>query len=279
MRNFDFARVVAAAPAEYSPIMSQLTREQFVDLVIQRVVQKFPLVKIARGPGEFCVDVNGQTAPLENLYRLAVLHPGEAPHQVDRWMVELLRFAEGQPDQTAGYEDLKGRIMPLVLSRSDLASHPGIVSQPLLEGLVVAYVVDSAQTVAYIPWASAKRWKVSVDDLHATALANLVQRSETIAAHAAQDENGTINLMLFQTLDGYDGARILLPTLHERLRQMLGSPFAAAVPNRDILLCFRNDEATVTRLRPQVTEDYQRMPHQVTDRLLLVTADGIAMRD
>jgi uncharacterized protein YtpQ (UPF0354 family) len=85
--------------------------------------------------------------------------------------------------------------------------------------------------------------------------------------------------MLFQTMDGYDSSRLLLPSLFERLREYLGGPFAAAIPNRDILLCFRDEEETVDRLRPQIAADYRRMPHQITDRLVLVTLDGIAPRE
>jgi uncharacterized protein YtpQ (UPF0354 family) len=106
-----------------------------------------------------------------------------------------------------------------------------------------------------------------------------VARSEAMNAHAAQDEEGQINLILFQTMDGYDASRVLLPTLHDRLREHLGSPFAAGIPNRDILLCFRNDDDTVSRLRDQIADDHRKMPHGVTDKLLLVTADGIAPRD
>ena len=80
-------------------------------------------------------------------------------------------------------------------------------------------------------------------------------------------------------MDGFDASRILLPTLHERLREHLGSPFVAGIPNRDILLCFRNDDETIDRLRDQIKHDYQSMPHQVTDKLMLVTPDGIAPRD
>jgi len=32
----------------------------------------------------------------------------------------------------------------------------------------------------------------------------------------------------------------------------------------------------VERLKQQIADDYQQMPHQVTDQLFLVTADGIA---
>ena len=106
--------------------------------------------------------------------------------------------------------------------------------------------------------------KVDVDALPSTLIESL--------------KNGQVNLILFQTMDGYDASRVLLPTLHDRLREHLGSPFAAGIPNRDILLCFRDDEETVGRLAKQIAEDYQRMPHQVTDRLLLITQDGIAPR-
>ena len=60
------------------------------------------------------------------------------------------------------------------------------------------------------------------------------------------------------------------------MREHLGSPFAAAIPNRDILLCFRNDAENTQRIRRQVAEDYRSRPYQVTDQLFLVTADGVA---
>jgi uncharacterized protein YtpQ (UPF0354 family) len=118
---------------------------------------------------------------------------------------------------------------------------------------------------------------MSIDDLHAIAIKNLVAKSEAINAHAAQDESGAINLILFQTMDGYDASRILC----RRCTNASASTWAAPSrrhPNRDILLCFRDDEETVNRLKSQITEDFRSMPHQVTDRLLLVTQDGIASR-
>lgn len=260
--------------------MSDLSREQFIERVVTQVRARFPLVKMARAEQPFSLLVNGNVASLENLYRVAVLRPDELTRQVERWMVELLRAAEGSPDQTGSFEQLKDRILPMVLSHAagDLQIST-MVTQPFVEGLVIAYAIDSDRTIAYIPAAVFKDWDMSVDDLHETALANLVARSEALNAQAAQDEQGRANLILFQTMDGYDASRILLPSLHERLRPHLGSPFAAGIPNRDILLCFRNDEEMVDRLREQVATDYRQMPHQVTDKLLLVTADGIALRD
>ena len=261
-------------------VMSEeLSREQFIQRVIEHVRVKFPLVKLSRGEQSFSMNVNGNLAPLENLYRVSLLRPDDLERHVDRWMVELLRAAEGTPDQSGEYEDIKDRILPMVLSAGTTElKTDAMVTQPLIEGLIVAYALDSDRTISYIPRVLFDEWKMSIDDLHEVAIKNLVAKSEAINAHAAQDEDGAINLILFQTMDGYDASRILLPTLHERLREHLGSPFAAGIPNRDILLCFRDDEETVNRLKSQIADDFRSMPHQVTDRLLLVTQDGIASR-
>jgi uncharacterized protein YtpQ (UPF0354 family) len=207
------------------------------------------------------------------------LRPDELVRHVERWVVELLRAAEGTPDQQASFDALRDRIFPMVLTSTTTDMNAGtMVTQPFIENLLIAYAVDSDRTIAYIPMGHFQSWGITIEELHETALNNLVARSKSMNAHAAQDEKGKVNLILFQTMDGYDASRILLPMLHDRLRSHLGSPFAAGIPNRDILLCFRNDQANVERLQQQIANDYRNMPHQVTDRLLLVTADGVAPR-
>ena len=255
-------------------------REQFAEQVIEIVRARFPLVKLARAEQPFSLRVNGQIASLENLYRWSLLKPDELKHYVERWAVELLRASEGSPDQGATFEQISDRILPMVLGRQYVETQAqSMVSQTLVTELHVAYAIDSDRTIAYIPKAQFDAWNITLDQLHSTAIQNLLGRSEQIAAHAAQDEDGKINLILFQTMDGYDASRVLLPNLHEKLREHQGSPFVAAIPNRDILLCFRNDDETITRLRDQIKRDYLSMPHQVTDKLMLVTPDGIAPRD
>jgi uncharacterized protein YtpQ (UPF0354 family) len=263
------------APSSYDCGMA-VTREQFVEQMLRIVPERFPLVQLARGDAPFSILVNGNIVGLENLYRLVALQPEEMRRHIERWMVELLRAAEGSPDRTSSYESLKDRIYPMILPENAGAAHLDTLSEPLVEGLRIAYAIDSDRTIADIPRAQFNEWRVAAEDLHSQALDNLVARSERMEASAAQDESGRICLILFQTDDGYDASRLLLPTLHDKLREHLGSPFAAAIPSRDLLLCFRNDPETIARVKDQVEEDYRRMPHQVTNRLLLVTADGIA---
>lgn len=245
--------------------------------MINLVRAKFPLVKIHPVKETFAVTVNGHAASLENLYRLVSMRPEDLKQQVNRWVVELLRAAEGTHDQEGTFEELKDRVLPLVLSAEGAASRgPSVVTAPFIEGLTIAYAIDSDRTISYLNRSHFASWNMDMEQLHETAIENLISRSEQMSAQAAQDEDGRVTLIFFQQMDGYDASRILLPTLHDRLREHLGSPFAAAIPNRDILLCFRNEPEMIARLKGQIAEDYRSMPHQVTDQLFLVTADGVA---
>jgi hypothetical protein len=258
--------------------MSTPTRQQFADDVLKMVGEKFPLVKITPADQPFSMKVNGHVASLENLYRMSILRPDQTRRHVERWIVELIRASEGAPDVEGSFEELKDRVLPLVVPEVADPQRMSVI-QPFVPGLSIAYGIDNDRTISHITRKRLAKWRVTVDEMHETALENLVKRSQSLSAHAAQDAEGNIELMLFQTMDGYDASRVLLPDLHTKLREHLGSPFAAAIPNRDILLCFRSDDHTVAKLRPQIQTDYSQMPHQVTDQLLLVTADGIAMLD
>ena len=262
--------------------MSAPTREQFVELVMAQVRSKFPLVKLARAAdANFSLRVNGHVTSLENLYRISILNPDDLKRNVDRWIVELIRASEGTPEESGRYEDVKDRVLPMVLGQATAdVSSAQMVTQPLLGSLTIAYAIDHDRTISYIPKSVFQSWNMSIDDLHEQAVQNLVTRSEQMAAQAAKDEEtDQVNLILFQTMDGYDASRVLLPNLHERLKGYLGSPFLAGIPNRDILICFRDDASIRDRLVAQIAADYKQMPHQVTDKLLLVTPDGLAPWD
>ena len=257
--------------------MSVPSRQQFPDQVAQLVRARFPLVRIESVPASFSLRINGHLTSLENVYRLSVLRPDEIQQHVNRWIVELLRASEGNQDRFGTFAQLKDRLLPMVLgANADDGAWSMVVAEQVIEGLTICYAIDNDRTIAYLLRDHFETWNIPLEELHEQAMLNLVARSQEMEAHGMQDENGRVNLILFQKGDGYDASRIFLPTLHDRLCEHLGSPFVAAIPNRDILLCFRDDAETVNQLAAKVAEDFRQMPHQVTDRLFLVTRDGIA---
>src|SRR5262249_6986059 len=130
----------------------ELSREAFAQQVIELVKARFPLVKIARTEQPFALRLNGQVASLEHLYRSTRLKPDDMKHSVERWAVELLRAAEGSPDQGADFETLSPRILPMILSQQQMdPQSPSTISQPLVADLHIAYAIDSDRTIAYIP--------------------------------------------------------------------------------------------------------------------------------
>jgi hypothetical protein len=257
--------------------MAELTRSQFLDQVMQLLAQRFPHLSARRHDQRFAVLINGCWVGMENLYRSTLQDPESLERSLDRWIVELLRAAEGMPDLTASFDELRERILPVVVPKSAAeTSLATMLTQPFLEQLAIAYAIDSQRTLSYIAREHFAGWKMSLDDLHETALTNLVSRSDPLTAHAGQDDEGRVNLVIIQSMDGYDASRILLRGLHDRLREHLGSPFLAGIPNRDILICFRNEPEMVQRVSEQIRDDYARMPHQISPAILLVTADGVA---
>ena len=49
--------------------------------------------------------------------------------------------------------------------------------------------------------------------------------------------------------------------------------------NSSMIRVGRPRYSTVARLKKQIQQDFPQMPHQVTDKLFLITADGIAPFD
>jgi hypothetical protein len=251
-----------------------MTREKFLTEVESVLAERFPKVRVARGVEPFTLLLDGFHVPLENLYRQTEAEPANMPKQVEEWLSQLFN-ATREANLVMPLDEIRDRVLPMVVAeRSDAAKSSAC--QPLIPGLAVAYAVDGKNTITYVSENQRKRWGVSIDEIHSLAMANLVTRSEALNAHAAQDDDGKVTLILFQAGDGYDASRLLLPTLHDRLKPYLGGPFVAAVPNRDILICFRDDPELVTTLKPKIHSDYESQPHQVSDQLVLVTPDGIA---
>lgn len=71
--------------------------------------------------------------------------------------------------------------------------------------------------------------------------------------------------------------RVLLPELRQFAIEKLGSPFYAAIPNRDFLILWSHDcdEEFFERMQSQVTADFNSRSHPLSCTILPVAEDGL----
>lgn len=258
-----------------SVVNSFLNRQQFVEHVLAVVRKQFPLAKVARGPQSFSIHFNGQTASLENLYRAVKLQPETMEHQITRWAVELLRFEETAEITSTDFEELKDRLLPVLVPEAGVTEE--LPTHEVVSGLISAVAVDHDRVISYVSRGLFNSWNQPQMELHDLAVKNLLDRSAEMRGQTVE-KDGEINVILFQSFDGYDASRILLPNLFDRLAPYLGGVFFAGVPNRDLLVCFRDEAVVVDDVLPRIQKQYRSCPHQISDKVFAVTPDGLAPR-
>ena len=79
--------------------------------------------------------------------------------------------------------------------------------------------------------------------------------------------------------DNMEASRLLLPTLYQRFSVLMNGPFIAAIPSRDALILIPNDIEMRRRFQQIVRQDYKDSSYAITDRLFLVTRDGITLAE
>ena len=213
-----------------------------------------------------------------------------------------------------GY-DARERILPTFLTRTAVHNHPArLAHEPWVNGLAITYLLEddlpnsSRPTVRHrsgkspqgffsknaatdlktqdshrllhagerpISLEDLDRWHISPEELHTQALQNLVLYSHE---HTMQGQKGEgLTMLCLAAADRHNAARILLPDLHRKLKEHLGTTFYAAIPTRDTLLVFSADDPDILlQVRRQVQEDFRRAAVGLSGKLFVMTTDGIA---
>jgi len=117
-----------------------------------------------------------------------------------------------------------------------------------------------------------------VDELHELAIENLDRyfQSSPMEFTLAGESEGP-QLLLPVRPDAYNTSRFLSTDFQGRLRELLGHEFAVGVPSRDFFVAVSlNSPAAVEQVRQKVSEDFHHMDHPLSDRMLLVSNDGVS---
>ncbi len=177
---------------------------------------------------------------------------------------KLLAMLPGAAAEASTFLEVRARLMPR-LARAD-ALLPGLFSVPFRDELVIALMVEESKRARYVRSQELASWELREAEVLAAAIENLRSRSERARIACAATEHGP--LWTARTGDGRDSARLLLPSLHEQLRERIGSHVLVGVPHRDTFYaCDAGSPGLVSELRAKVAHDFDRAPHKLSARV------------
>lgn len=224
--------------------------------------------------------VRGQpiTGDLGNSY---VLYRN-APEQLDAIQQALAAAVLDLPDRSeADGLQLLQHIYPMLRNRAVLdeiraQQIPGLISRPLAGDLVVCYVIDEGQRVVFVNEQHAERWDVSESLLYEIGLRNL--RARSWQPRPGRLGSGAGGLLIFNSGDGYDATRILLPELFTEIAEQQPGSLVIGVPNRDFLIAFSDAATSVfEQVSAQITVDAQTRDHPLTAQLFTIRDDNVLL--
>lgn len=219
------------------------------------------------------LDVGGTRVELD-LARVISTTRGESDalltHAVDRLCASFVH--EASP--LLSWEGAQPLLFPRLLGKAFVDSLPDardLHLTQLASDVWQALVLRFKDRARFVRRAEVDGWQGARPDQH--ALQNLAQASEAARFFQHFTPHGT--LIVAESRDGLDAARLLLPGLHGVLAPVLGREFIVATPHRDTLLaCPARPQALVDELRARTDAAVRGAPHAISQRLWLVKGPG-----
>ncbi|MFP4441471.1 MAG: DUF1444 family protein [Chloroflexaceae bacterium] len=261
-----------------------LEAEAFAARVEQTLGAMPEIAVLERSGMELKLRVHGSEMRLnlENFYNAYLLDPSklEAIHQT------MIRTMQGfNPDRSAeSFDELRERIYPMLkpaalVTEIQERNLPMLVYRAFLANLVIAYVIDEPDSVAFINEEHMEHWEIGEHALYQQALQNLRERTLNTTDYTTVG-TGAQQLFIFSSQDGYDATRILLPELLDKWRSQLPGNMVIGIPNRDFLIAFSDaDRVTLMNIAQQVQIDSVQRSYSLTPQLFTLTEGEIRAYD
>ena len=221
------------------------------------------------------IKLDGHTLGLTNIHS-AFLLGTQNESSLRQLVVErfgrLAGILETVDSQNTSWDVVAAAVKPQLMP-AQFAEKLSILSSPFGGGVLLAYVIDSADTYTYILGEDLARWGISSETVHERAMANLWEGCQDLQMQLFPGPNqfGVISL-----LDGFDAVRVVLPEVRGMLAEYLGTPFYFGIPNRDFLICWANscEQDFVINIRAQLIQDHDEQPYPLSASVFEVSANG-----
>ncbi len=266
--------------SELNPDAPLLDEEEFGDLVEERMESLGDIEELAREGLEIRFRWHGRSvvSELEHFYNAYRRAPAQLKSILESLEGAVRSFAPDRGPQL--WDELEDRIYPMLKPVEMLAevaerNLPQLIYRPFMADMIVCYVIDEPDSVAFVNEEHLKVWGVMETTLYTRAVDNL--RTKTLKPGTAQViGEGADMLFIYATLDGYDAARILLLDIMNEWAHIIPGRLVIGIPNRDFLIGFSDANPEVLhRLALRIAQDAQTLDYPLTDQLWTVVDSRI----
>lgn len=198
---------------------------------------------------------------------------------------EIVSFVENSMHATragaaaddVAYSAAEGRLRVQIVPDEYKRAAQDLVCRPFFAGLSVAYALDDAKSYQLLRQPTLNAWNMAQENIEPRAIANLEALSASLPLQAKRGSRQGAYVIV-STSDGYDAARLLLPSFMARLRAALQVPrVLAGIPNRDFLVAWTPDFSGRQGFAAKIREDSVNRNHPLTDALFASTEAGVAL--
>src|SRR5690606_20462964 len=259
------------------PAEAKMTESEFQDHVLSFLTDTYVSYEFKKSPEPLIIKMDSVELGLQNIYATysaKEFEESELPSLLEDHFSRVIGSITTASERVIpSWDQARGMVPPQLAPRNYTENTP-LVHEALDEYIVSAYVIDSDAGYQYVLEDDLKKWKIGVPELRVAANENLEAASREMAMQAS---NGQEKFVAVQVLDGYDAARILMPGLRKFLAEQLGSPFYAALSNRDFLVVWsdQNSQAFKEVAANKARKDFQTQPYSLSPKRFRVTPEGI----
>jgi len=221
------------------------------------------------------LDWNGSRIELD-LERIVALTDGEPEDVLSHAIERLCSALVVQASPALEWASARERLYPRLVGRTFLDGLPDredLHVAALGAGVWITLVLRYKDRARYVRKLEVQTWSKQGAVPRLQALQNLARSCGR--ARFLQHDTPHGPLVIAQTGDGLDSARLLLPGLHEVLAPALGPEFVASVPHRDTLLaCPLGPAPLLETLRSRADAALRSAPHAIAPTLWRISGPG-----
>jgi len=181
--------------------------------------------------------------------------------------------------QEQEFAELRSRVYPLLMDPVQIQEkgEGQMVNGAIAEGLIVIYGIEEpGEKIRYVTYQDLRDWNVSHSVVHVTAVQNLERLTEGKRVTKLDTPQGGRPMYIWHVEDGYDAARILLPTWLDEVAEVVPGNLLVGVPHRNWLVAISDaDPMLVKFVRKKIMDEHHSASFPVSPFLYLWTGEQL----